>query len=278
METQCEELSGAEQALAHSRARGDFVINCALDWIVRFHTQSSPFLIERLTEGIRSLLKSMHTRSVDDIVSNIDKLLDIQSQFFLSGGSTQGGLELADQIVVPRVHEEWTQSQYFSPKEHQNRKPVQKRGPVFISYARSDSDWLEKLRIHLRPLERSGKIELWHDGRLKPGEPWRKNIVSALNKASVAILLLTANFMASDFIYNNELQPIAKRAIDGGVVVFPVIIGHCLLEEDDYLSDLQLFNDPETPLSRLDSSEVDKVLVNLAKAVRELCELEKGIS
>lgn len=273
MEGQYEELSGAEQALAAVRVRGDFVINSALDWIDRFHMQCSEDLLLRLTRGIRLLSRAMHSRSVDDIVRSIDALLEIQTRLLLSGGQSQGTAGVVSQTLeVPRAHEAWSQSKYFSPETHQDRPAARKRGPVFVSYARADSHWLSRLKVHLRPLERAGRIEVWHDGRIRHGEPWLLELNRVLNEASSAILLVTANFMASDFIYTNELQPIARRARAGGVVVFPVIVGHCLFEEDAYLKDFQLFNDPEKPLSRLNSNEVDKILVDLARAVRELCE------
>jgi hypothetical protein len=111
---------------------------------------------------------------------------------------------------------------------------------------------------------------VWHDGKLQGGTQWQLD--RALNQASSAILLVTANFMASDFIYTKELQLIATRAREGGVVVFPVMVGHCLFYEDPYLNHVQLFNDPEKPLSRLDPGEVDQIFTKLAKAVRALCE------
>lgn len=270
---QYEELSGAEKALAAARARGDFVINSALDWIDRFYMQSSEILIMELTKGIRSLSKAMHSRSADDIMSSINALLKIQTRLMLPGGQNQEAIGAFTQVsAVPRAHKAWSPSEYFSPEEHRDRPEAQKHGRLFVSYARADSQWLSRLMIHLRPLERAGRIEVWHDGRLESGDTWRVELADALNEASCAILLVSANFMASDFIYTNELQPIATRVRAHGVIVFPVMVGHCLFEEDRYLKDVQMFNDPERPLSRLESSEVDETLVKLARAVRALSE------
>lgn len=268
-------MSDSERALAASRAQGDFVINSALDWIDRFHGQASESVLTRLTGGIRALSKAMHSRSTDEIKNSIQSLLDIGAPVLLPGsprnavptrtsGASRG-------LKVPRVHDAWRESDYFAAKQHRCRPANQKHGPVFISYARADSEWLSRVLIHMRPLERAGRIELWHDGKLRPGQPWRQELDIAVQLASAAVLLVSANFMASDFIYANELQPIAKRAKAEGVVVFPVIIGHCFYEADDNLRDLQSFNDPESPLCRLDDGHVDKILVKLAKHVRDLC-------
>lgn len=269
MDAHYRELTESEEALAVARAKGDSIINSALDWIDRFYAQCNSDLIQRLTFGIRNLSKAMHSRSVDEIVAAIDMLLRIQENMLYLYGST--ALETSENTlleVVPRVHEKWSKSKYFLSNIHKKCSDKLKYGPVFISYSRADSDWLNRVKVHLRPLERAGRIELWHDGMLQSGEPWREKLNNIVRTASSAIFLVSANFMASDFIYTNELQPIAKRARDGGVVVFPVVIGHCLFDEDDYLKDFQLFNDPELPLSRLESAEVDKILVDLARTVR----------
>ena len=91
MEGKYEELSEAEQTLAAVRVRGDFVINSALDWIDRFHGECSADLISRLTQGIRSLSKAMHSRSANEITTSIEALLEIQVGLLLPGGQSQEG-------------------------------------------------------------------------------------------------------------------------------------------------------------------------------------------
>ena len=90
------------------------------------------------------------------------------------------------------------------------------RNRVFISYSHHDVRHLERLRVHLRPLERDHIIEVWDDTRPSPGTNWRDAIVEALSSAKVGILLISADFLASDFIVNNELPPLLKAASDGG--------------------------------------------------------------
>ena len=78
---------------------------------------------------------------------------------------------------------------------------------VFISYCHRDTAWLDRLKIHLRPLVRRTSLDLWDDSRISPGQAWQKEIAGALARADVAILLVSADFLASDFIVNNELPP-----------------------------------------------------------------------
>ena len=270
-----EDLSEDEKSLAASRARGDYITNCALEWVSRFHSQYPHHLISKLLDGVRLLARAMHGRSIDDIERAINSLLESQTGMLLPNSRpAQTSAQLSQRALpaheTPRAHADWAKPSNDTDTEEPKRAPSKRRGPVFVSYARADSNWLSRLLIHLRPLERSGRIDLWHDGKIAPGKQWRAELDYALTHASSAILVVTANFMASDFISASELPPIAKRARDEGVVVFPVVFGHCLFEEDPYLRDFQLFNDPERPLSRMDSSEADAILVKLAKSINSL--------
>jgi hypothetical protein len=169
-----------------------------------------------------------------------------------------------------RLHREWRPSDSFAPENHSDRPPSRRDGSVFVSYAREDRLWLERLNRHLRPLVRNGKIDIWHDQMIAPGRNWMDEIEGALSVSSVAILLLSSAFVASDFIYTHELPRIAERASRKGVVILPLVVGHCLLDEIQYIKDVQVFNDPEHPLGRLDHSSVEKILLDLARTVRDL--------
>src|SRR5687768_8381927 len=80
-------------------------------------------------------------------------------------------------------------------------KPVS-RTRVFVSYSHKDGKWLERLQVHLKPLIREGAITLWEDSQIAAGEDWRAVIRAELSSARVAILLISADFLASDFIAN----------------------------------------------------------------------------
>src|SRR3712207_5205007 len=76
---------------------------------------------------------------------------------------------------------------------------------VFVSYSHKDRKWLDRLRIHLAQLEREGIIDLWDDTRIPSGSQWREEIRQALANAKVAVLFISPDFIASDFIATNEL-------------------------------------------------------------------------
>jgi TIR domain len=143
-----------------------------------------------------------------------------------------------------------------------------KRNRVFISYSHADAEWLERLQKHLRPLERQG-VAVWEDTRLRPGSSWRKEIRAALAETKVAILLISADFLASDFIVTDELPPLLKAAENDGATILPVIISPSRFERMESLSRFQAVNDPRKPLVQLRRGNREKVLDEVARAVED---------
>lgn len=138
---------------------------------------------------------------------------------------------------------------------------------VFVSYCHADAAWLDRLKIHLRPLVRQGEIDVWDDSRISPGQEWREQIGEALARAGIAILLVSADFLASDFILSNELPLLLHRAAKGGLLVVPLIVSPCLLEEHQGLSRYQSANRPDRPLSGMSPTEVEATLASLGRSV-----------
>jgi hypothetical protein len=144
---------------------------------------------------------------------------------------------------------------------------------VFVSYAHSDAAWLERLRVHLRPVVRENNLDLWDDSRIEPGQDWREEIEGALARAHVAILLISADFLASDFIVDNELPSLMHAAAHRGLLILPLIVSPCLFSEHPGLSRYQTVNSPGRPLSGLSHTESERVLVSLGLSIAKYCRL-----
>ena len=153
------------------------------------------------------------------------------------------------------------------PKPSVAKEEKPERTDVFISYSHADKEWLSRLQVHLKPLERDHKIAIWADTKLRGGDKWRIEIDKALAKAKVAILLISADFMASDFIAGNELPPLLKAAENDGVLILPIIIGHSGGFTISSLSQFQALNDPVQPVEDMLKGEANKVFTQVFKRV-----------
>jgi hypothetical protein len=144
--------------------------------------------------------------------------------------------------------------------------PEGKATPVFVSYSHRDKRWLERLQVHLKPLVREGDIDLWDDTRIRPGADWKVEIDCALAAARVAVFLVSPDFLASDFIHDEELPVLLEAAEKRGTRILPVILNHCLYA-DSKLGRFQAINSPDRPLEGLTKAGRDKALSDLARAI-----------
>ena len=132
---------------------------------------------------------------------------------------------------------------------------------IFISYCRKDSEWLERLQEQFAPLARSAQLDPWDDSRIKPGTNWRDEIARAIAEADVAVLLVTPGFLASDFIANNELDPLLAKDL-----VFWIAVKSSGYEQT-VIGKLGCANDPKKPLASLRGDARNKVLVEICKKI-----------
>lgn len=95
------------------------------------------------------------------------------------------------------------------------------RGTIFISYAHGterETGWVRRVRTQLSALG-DDAIEAWDDSRIKPGQQWKREIEAAIRRTRVAILVITADFMASDFIRKAELPLLLEAAEAEGATI-----------------------------------------------------------
>jgi tetratricopeptide (TPR) repeat protein len=130
---------------------------------------------------------------------------------------------------------------------------------IFISYSHKDRPFLERLQMHLRPLEREGLVERWDDTRIGPGMRWHEEVKGAINNARVAVLLVSADFLASDFIANEELPPLLAKEQARGLIVMPVIISPCGFSRTLSLAQFQAVNADLRPVNSMPEWEQEQL-------------------
>jgi hypothetical protein len=148
---------------------------------------------------------------------------------------------------------------------------AEERSIIFISYAHEDEHWLKRVQIHLKPLTRRGRLELWDDTQISVGDEWKTEIRTALRMSRAAILLVSADFLASDFIYEDELPPLLMSAQKEGVKILPVIVSSSSFEDSE-LARFQALNPPSKPLDQMAKGEQEATLARLNKSVRHVLE------
>ena len=141
---------------------------------------------------------------------------------------------------------------------------------VFISYSHIDSVYLKRLQTHLAPVKKWTKLQIWDDTLIHSGDQWKEEIEQALVDCSAAILLVSADFLASDFISENELPPLLKKAAENGARIIPIIVKPCLYTSHPELKGFQALNPPEHSLISLSEAGQEALWAKLAQTVLDM--------
>ena len=96
----------------------------------------------------------------------------------------------------------------------------------FVSYSHEDYRLFGELKTHLRSIEREFGIQFWADHRIAAGYDWTAEIANALATADVCLMLVSAQFIASDYIYEKEIPALQTRRANGALVI-PIILREC---------------------------------------------------
>lgn|SRR5574341_2440024 len=139
---------------------------------------------------------------------------------------------------------------------------------IFISYSHKDEKWKDRLVTQLAVLQKD--FEIWTDREIEAGEDWYQKIDEALNNASVAILLVSANSLTSKFILNEEVARLLKRRDEEGLRIIPVILGDCAWQSVDWLVRMQARPRDGRPLKQLRNAQAEKELTQIVLEVAKI--------
>ncbi|MBE9592083.1 MAG: toll/interleukin-1 receptor domain-containing protein, partial [Proteobacteria bacterium] len=120
---------------------------------------------------------------------------------------------------------------------------------VFIGYSHKDKPCKDKLVTHLTVLQLEDLLDIWDDSHIEAGEDWYPKIQEAIEASSVAILLVSADFLTSKFIRNKEVPRILERRKKEGLRIFPVIMRPCAWDKVEWLARMQVRLMDGEPLS-----------------------------
>jgi hypothetical protein len=145
-------------------------------------------------------------------------------------------------------------------------KPVE----IFFSYSHKDEPFREQLETHLSMLKRQGLIKPWHDRMITAGDEWRGQIDDNLNAADIVLLLVTANFLASDYCYDIEMTRAMERHEIGEACVIPIILTPVEGWTHSPFAKLQVLPKDGKPVTKW--ADRDEAFVNVAQGIRRAIE------
>jgi hypothetical protein len=141
-------------------------------------------------------------------------------------------------------------------------------GLVFISYSHEDKSWCDRIKTQLKAFMNASPplTQIWDDGRIEPGTEWETAIDDAMKQASVGVMLVTPNFLASDFIVQKEVPYLVDAARRNAVRLVWIPVSY-----SNYgvlpIAAFQAASDPRQPLDSLAQWEADRELVRIAEFI-----------
>jgi len=140
---------------------------------------------------------------------------------------------------------------------------------VFFSYAHEDLALRDELEKHLMALKRQGLIEQWHDRDISAGKDWKHEIDTYLNSAQIILLLISKNFIHSDYCYGIELSRAIQRCKANEAIIIPILLRPCDWEELPF-NKYQVLPKNQHPISSRHWHNQDEAFLEVARGIREI--------
>ncbi len=124
---------------------------------------------------------------------------------------------------------------------------------IFVSYSHLDNEACQDLQKHLKTLVDNGRADLWVDHRISAGDKWELPILENLEKADIIILLLSPNFINSDYCLNKEMKRAFERANNNNARVIPLLFSSFLWKEYPDIQETMLLPKGARPIDEWDN-------------------------
>jgi len=144
---------------------------------------------------------------------------------------------------------------------------------AFISYSHHDADALKRLHVHLSSLRREGRIEEWFDREILAGDVIDAEISKELEAADLFLLLVSPDFIASDYCVEREMQLALQRHEAGEARVVPIIVEPCDWMSMQSLRRLKALPEDAVPIS--DWANANTAYLNIVQELRRITDMSK---
>lgn len=157
-------------------------------------------------------------------------------------------------------------------------KEMPERSKLFISYCHEDIRWLKAVRQQLAVFEREGLLDVFEDTRLGAGDLWFDRLHSEMSQARVGLLLLSAPFLSSSFVRDQEIPKLFSHHVEGGMVLYPLLVRPCPWQQVAWLANLQLRPQDSKKrakaVSAFSGAARDQILADVASEIVKLVKQE----
>lgn len=138
---------------------------------------------------------------------------------------------------------------------------------VFLSYSHKDEAWKDSLKPHLGLLVQQDRLSVWDDRRIDPGATWFDEIQAAMARASVAICLISPDYLASPFCVKEEIPYLLRRRAEEGMLLIPILVRACAWKEVPWLLPIQMTPRDGRALAQFAAGDQDAILAQVAELV-----------
>jgi hypothetical protein len=233
--------------------------------IINWFDIDDSFAKELQVEKLELLTFQLRDHLIEKIVRAVSRGLQKELSNAEQYDQIQKGWDVKEtqeaQVIIPKAAGD-------VKRNHEAETKAAKPLKLFLSYSHKDESLKDQLDKHLTALKRSNKISVWNDRRLRGGEEWDDTIKEELQHADIILLLVSLDFIRSEYIWNYELNAAIERHKQGSCKVIPIF-----LSEGDYkdmpFEKLQGYPKDAIPVTSFPPGERDKIFLEIVNGLRE---------
>ena len=143
---------------------------------------------------------------------------------------------------------------------------------ICFCYAHEDEKLLDTLKVHLKVLQRQMLIDTWYDRDISAGAEWEQEIDKHLKAADIILLLVSPDFIASDYCYGKEMQQAMERHRCGEALVIPILLRPVYFEGTPF-GKLEVLPTDAKPIMGPDWYSLDVAFYDVAEGIRKSVEI-----
>ena len=147
------------------------------------------------------------------------------------------------------------------------------KAKLFYSYSHQDEKFREILESHLAVLRRAGIIDEWHDRKISPGSNWKEDIDENLINSDIVILLVSSNFLASNYCNDVETAIALDLHAKEELTVIPVIIRPCYWQVARFAQDFKLQALPKDGIAISSFNNPDEAWLQVVRGIHKVADI-----